>query len=224
MQLGINGRSEKLTLLKSLKELVADAVKNGADTIVAVGNDDTVSKMISIIPSLNVTFGIIPVGQPNSIASILGIPSGVAACDVLSARIIEKIDLGKANDSYFISSLTIPTNKSVIINCGKYNISPLASTSHVNVYNINSGNHHSNPKDGKLEVVLTSEPTPVGILGKLKKQYSTDSIFPIKKITITCDDKSLSVLADGQTTIKTPVTVEVVPKELKVVVGKDRMF
>jgi diacylglycerol kinase family enzyme len=31
-------------------------------------------------------------------------------------------------------------------------------------------------------------------------------------------------MLDGQTVIKTPVTVEVAPRKLRVVVGKDRLF
>ena len=36
IELGINGRTEKLTVLKNMKELIEDAIKKGAHTIVAV--------------------------------------------------------------------------------------------------------------------------------------------------------------------------------------------
>lgn len=233
MQLGISGRIEKLSLLKSFKETVEDAVKKGAATVVAVGNDSTVSKIISVLPSLNITFGIIPVGPNNQIARILGIPEGEQACDVLSARITEKIDLGKANQSYFIGSLAIPQSKDIIVDCGDYNISASSNHSSLNIYNINTTEkseygenqrYGSNPKDGLLEVVFESPKQSHGLRNFFKKEYSTKSIFPLKKLKIKCSANSLPVIVDGQVTFKTPVTVEVAPKKLKVIVGKNRMF
>jgi len=234
MDLGINGRIEKLTLLKSLREIVEEAVKKGATTIVAVGNDETVSKIISFLPNLSLTLGIIPLGENNSIANILGLPQGVAACDTLSARITEKIDLGKANNSYFIASLKIPAQKEIVIDCGNYFISPLSDNGFINICNIDNlvknqqdGAQHrrSNPKDGVLEAVIKETPPGHGLMSLFKKRdFTKDSVFPFKKIKIKCSKESLAVIADGQTTIKTPVTVEVAPKKLKVIVGKNRMF
>ena len=235
MDLGINGRIEKLTLLKSLREIVEEAVKKGASTIVAVGNDETVSKIISFLPNLSVTLGIIPIGENNSIANILGLPQGAAACDTLSARITEKIDLGKANDSYFIASLEIPAQREVVIDCGNYFVSPLSNSGLINICNIdnlaknpqNEGQpRRSNPKDGILEAVIRESSSGHDGLMSLfkKKQFTKDSVFPFKKIKIKCSKECLAVVADGQTTIKTPVTVEVAPKKLRVIVGKNRMF
>jgi diacylglycerol kinase family enzyme len=233
MDLGINGRTERLTLLKSLREIVDEAIKKGATTIVAVGNDETISKIISFFPNLSATLGIIPLGPNNGIAQMLGIPHGVAACDVLSARIVEKIDLGKANDAYFISSLEVPAQREISIDCGSYNISPLTDDGNINIYNFDNriptekalSPSHSNPKDGILEAVFKDAPSKSGLFSVFKKDhYSRDSVFPFKKIKIKCSKECLPVVADGQITIKTPVTVEVAPKKLKVIVGKNRMF
>lgn len=231
MDLGINGRIEKMSLLKSLREIVEDALKKGATTIVAVGNDETVSKIISFLPNLSTTLGIIPIGDNNKIATTLGIPINEAACDTLSSRIIEKIDLGKANDYYFISSLQVAAQREIVIDCGNYHISPLSENGHINIYNFNcitdetrENEHLYNPRDGVLEAVFSETPTSTGLFGMFKKQYTRDSVFPFKKIKIKCNKDCLPVIADGQTTIKTPVTVEVAPKKLKVIVGKKRMF
>ncbi len=232
MDLGINGRIEKLTILKSFKEIVEEAIRKGAKTIIAVGNDQTVSKIISYLPNLQTTLGIIPIGEENNLASLLGIPSGEQACDTLSSRIIEKIDLGKANNKYFISSLQVPVQKELVMDCGSYKISPLDNTKMINICNFSSlpvaDNQYEtcgNPKDGMLEAIISSnQKEQHGLFGLFKKEYSKKSVFPIKKMKIKCSSESLSVLADGQTTIKTPLTVEVIPKKLKIIVGKKRMF
>ncbi len=231
MSLGINGRIEKMTLLKSLREVISDAIKKGASTIVAVGNDETVSKIINFLPNLSVTLGIIPFGDNNAIATSLGIPKEENACDILSSRIIEHIDVGKANDCYFISSLTVPAQKEVVFDWGTYQVKPISDQSQITICNFNTNDDFSkksmgkscNPHDGILEAIFKT-PEEHGWFSFAKKTYSTASVFPFTKIKIKCSAECLPVIADGQTTIKTPVTVEVVPKKLKLIVGKNRMF
>lgn len=230
LELGINGRIEKLTLLKNLKELIEEGIKRDADTIVVIGDDKTVGKVISFLPNFSVTLGIIPIGPENRIAQILGIPQGEMACDVLSARIIEKIDLGKINNNYFISSLEIPFSNEVIIECNNYSISTLSNSNKINICNF--GNIFDNklfkklynPKDGKLEIVISPNANSSRFLNLLKRQFAKDSVFPIKKAKIKCLKECLPVIADGEVIVKTPVSVEVMPKKLKIIVGKNRMF
>lgn len=230
LELGINGRIEKLTLLKNLKELIEEGIKREADTIVVIGDDKTIGKVISFLPNFSVTLGIIPIGPKNRIAKILGIPEGEAACDVLSARIIEKIDLGKVNNNYFISSLEIPFGHEVIIECDNYSISTLSSSNKINICNFGNildnkiFNKIYDPKDGKLEIVISPDNNSSGFFNLLKRQFSKDSVFPIKKAKIKCLKECLPVIADGEVTVKTPVSVEVMPKKLKIIVGKNRMF
>ncbi|XOU94392.1 MAG: diacylglycerol/lipid kinase family protein [Candidatus Kerfeldbacteria bacterium] len=231
--LGINGRIEKLTILKSFSESVSEIVKRGADTIIAVGNDRTISKVISLLPKLNITLGIIPIGPNNEIAKKLGIPEGEAACDILSARLVEKIDLGKANNYYFISNLKLPINKEVFLDYGSYNIRPITDDSQISICNfdleINNSSskekrHHCNPKDGLLEAVFTQAEKPKSFFNVFNNDFSESSIFPFKKVKIKCNKECLPAIIDGHTTIKTPIAVEVLPKKLKIIVGKNRMF
>lgn len=49
------------------------------------------------------------------------------------------------------------------------------------------------------------------------------SIIPFKKIAIKSKE-SVSVVTDGQRVLKTPVQVEIIPKKLKIIVGKKRAF
>ncbi|MBU0597792.1 hypothetical protein KKF61_02230 [Patescibacteria group bacterium] len=232
MDLGINGRTEKLSILKSLQEIVQEAVKKGAETMIAVGDDNTVSQIIKLLPDLNITLGIIPIGNNNKIAQILGIPLGEAACDTISSRIIEKIDLGKANDFYFISSLEIPSQKDITMDCGNYQISPLSENETISICNFDTSLNEKdtankticNPKDGILEAVFSPQSKRSNLFNVFKKQYSTNSVFPLKQLKIKCSKEGLPVIADGQIKIKTPVTVKVIPKKLKVIVGKNRMF
>ena len=47
--LGISGRIERLTMFKDIGEIVADAAAQGCETIVAVGDDGTVGRLIDAV-------------------------------------------------------------------------------------------------------------------------------------------------------------------------------
>lgn len=221
-ELGIQGRIERLTLLKSFPEIVKDGVKKGCTTLVVVGNDETVSRAVSFLSQEKVTLGLIPLGEPNRIATLLGIPQGVAACDVLSKRIIERLDLGRAGSVNFLTSLDFPAKDSIEIECNdQYSVRPEV-VSEIRIINVAADSESSNPQDGVLEAVVS----PVGG-GRFFQSFfshsaSRPSVFPIHRALIRSRTESIAALADGQTVVKTPFSVEVLPRHLKVIVGKRR--
>lgn len=213
--LGIDGKKRHLSILKDIAELAKEAVKEGAKTIVAIGNDKTFSQMINIVAELNVTLGFIPLGKPNKISKLLGIPPKETACDILSNRLTEAIDLGKVNHSYFFSSLEITKSK-VIFKSEKYQIVPLREQK-INISNFDDAfNEISNPKDGFLELIFS----PLG----LRKHIEEKSLFPIKEIKIESQikEESVIIIADQSRILKTPLSVEISPQKLKVIVGRER--
>jgi len=225
LELGINGKIEKLTILKNLKEMVQDALKKGAKTLVVVGDDTTLSKVISYVaPHKKATLGYIPVGPEKKIAELLGIPSGEAACDVLSKRIVHKFDLGKVNKKYFLFNLDIAKKKNVKIECdGNYTIEAITPDSSLKICNLGllEEETYFNPGDGLLEAVVLDKKSGWNIF---KSSFKKDSVFPIKKAKIKCHTECVSLVADGETIIKTPATVSVVPKRLNIIVGRGRKF
>ncbi|MBU0707461.1 hypothetical protein KKG41_03745 [Patescibacteria group bacterium] len=226
--LGIAGKICRLSVLTSIEELVNDAVKNGAETIVAVGNDETVSKVIPLIADHKVSFGIIPIGKPSRLAQLLGIPEGDKACDVLSARVVTKLDLGKANQHYFLSRLEIPAGEYEIQLNGQYTARSLNPNQTITIYNFDSlapgvVADRSNPRDGQLELIFSGGES-AGLGRFFNKDSATESVFPIKKAQIQGLNQDQSVIADGYTIINTPVNVGVARSRLKMIVGKSRGF
>ena len=65
LDLDIQGKHEKLTLLKNIDELVEDEVRRGANTIIVVGNDKTFLKVVDAAVKNKVLLGLIPVGEGN---------------------------------------------------------------------------------------------------------------------------------------------------------------
>ncbi len=218
--LGIQGRTEKMTILKNIQDAARQAIKRGAETLVVIGNDETVTKVLPQIIDTTVTLGFIPLGPHQSIAHILGIPTGVAACDALSRRIVRNIDMGKANDAYFLFSMVAPAT--VTVECGKYSITSLDPNGSMTFTNFPASGVKSVPDDGVLELIVAP--------GEERKAWgglrrgNASSVFSITSAKLITADAPATVILDGQVAIKTPITLEVARKKLAVIVGKDRGF
>src|SRR3989344_4656027 len=218
--LDIKGKIARLSILKNTKELILDAVKNGYTTIVAVGDDQTFAKIINVIAPLDVTFGVIPSDAKSSIARVLGIPPRELACDVLAARSVKKLDLGKINNYYFLNAAEIQ-NAKVSINCNGYEVMPTTTRNTVRISNIISATDavKSNPTDGILEAIITPISTRLFMHHALHP-----TVLPFTKIRIHTDEEGgASILTDEHTILKTPAVVEIAPKQLRIIVGTNRL-
>ena len=221
VDLDIRGKIGRLSVLKNTHELISDAVRSGVTTVVAIGDDQTFAKIINIVAPLNITLGLIPVDGNSSIARVLGIPPKELACDVVAARIVKQLDLGKINNYYFLGSAEI-TNAKVRIACDAYTIAPMTELNTVRISNVGWRNNGtaSDPTDGVLEAIIT--PMTQRWLSKKALQ---STVLPFRKIRITADaDGGAPILTDEQIILKTPADVEIAPRMLKVIVGSKRLF
>ena len=75
------------------------------DVVVAVGGDGTVNEVFNGIVGTEAIFGIIPAGTGNGFAQEFDLPTQPEeACKVLVEGYIREIDVGKANDRYFLGT------------------------------------------------------------------------------------------------------------------------
>ena len=180
VELEIAGRVEKLTILKSLKETINDAIRGQSETVVLIGSDKLINEAMSTLAEADVTLGIIPLGERLTIAEALGIPHGVAACDTLSSRITVNLDLGKVSNRYFLSKLSVPVGARVTLDCdSKFQVSALVPSA-IDIANFSE---LGNPRDGYLEVIVRPEHART-FLGLGRGQFSKASVFPFRKVTV----------------------------------------
>ncbi len=220
--LGIAGRINRLSAITSAKEMIARAVREGATTVVAVGTDDTVSRVVAALPSTDLVVGYVPLIARQPLAAFLGIPEGEGAADVLSARIVRRIDIGRANDIFFLHQLEVVDGNATVLCNNQYAVRSLEPSSSITIQNFGP-TAISNPEDGRLETVFAPAPA-AGISRLWGGRGARPSVFSIKRAVIQSDGESLRAVADGSQVVKTPLTIEVVPKRLKVIVGKHRAF
>ncbi|MCR8846448.1 diacylglycerol kinase [Paenibacillus sp. SC116] len=83
-----------------------EAIDNGYDIIIAAGGDGTLNEVINgmAVKEHRPPLGIIPLGTTNDFARALGIPrQWEEACDLIVRQQTMPIDVGQANDKYFIN-------------------------------------------------------------------------------------------------------------------------
>ena len=212
--LGISGHVARLSLFRNAREMIRDEVRRGLSGGVAVGNDETVGRVIDAVADQGVVFGMIPVGTPNTIARMLGIPYGVAACDALSARRVEKIDVGIVNGHRFITGISSLDFRARIVSDGGWSMEPKES-SVLEVSNVGSGD----PRDGMLETVIRVGGSRHGMTARRPKS----SRLSLRSLKIESKD-DVSLLVDGSEMRAKRFEIAVVPLGLQLITGRERMF
>lgn len=227
VELGINGRIEKLSIFKNAKDVVEDAIRKGAQTVIGVGNDETFTQLVNIAAPYDVTIGFIPLEDSPVYGALLGMVTGPESCDILSRRIKITTDVGQVNKNFFISSLDINSPTETSINCnGDFSIKSASDENEVRIINIDTtGKHAANYADGLLEVVVDAKQQKKKRRKKKNggAEEQTKSIFPTDTIEITSAlSEEVSCTVDDTFVINTPCTVGIVPNALQIIVGKDR--
>lgn len=229
--LGITGKIGRLTPFTNAKGLIRDEAKRGAETVVVVGNDETIAKVIEGIGDAKITLGIIPVGTPTSIARALGIPDGVDACDILSKRVTQKVDLGVVNGRFFLSQLRIVSGNVSIESEGKYRVTALCADCDITISNLRDadapardshGYASGDPMDGWLDALIT--PRVAGFSSVFgRKEDKASSVIPMRRASVTAQEP-ISAIADGRAFTNDILSIEIVPDKLRIITGRERAF
>ena len=86
----------------------AEAVHEGYACVAACGGDGTVHEVVNGLAGTEVALGILPCGRGNDFARAMGIPSAPEkAASVLLQGHVRPFDLGKVNDRYFATVVTL---------------------------------------------------------------------------------------------------------------------
>ena len=222
--LGLSGKIARLSLMKNVDDIIIDECRRGATMFVAVGGDSLVNKIINNLENCDVVVGIIPLGQENSIAQSLGIASPEEACDILAMRRVETLNIGQANNSYFISQAII-TGTNIFLHIDeKYSVQ-LEKNGVAKVINLAPPDESYqnlpkkiSPQDQTLELILETQNKK-----NLFKKELEQSFFSCSKLTIS-GEKNSQLILDNTKKISTPVEISLAAKKINFVVGKNRNF
>lgn len=229
--LGLNGRIIRLGPMNSVFNAVENEIKKGAKTIVSVGSDNLFSQVLNSVAMLkakniynnNLPMGIIPIGKENNdIAHCLGINSEEEACNILSARRIQQLDIGQANYNYFLGQAIISTKNTVMVIDDEYTLES-NDEGEIRVINLPIKNKDVpesdvNAVDNQLQLLILSHNNKK-IISRKKNKYN---LFRFKKLVIL--NKNEPVIIDGSFKITTPVEIKIAKEKINLIVGRNRKF
>jgi diacylglycerol kinase (ATP) len=252
-EFNVNGEQVRVSPLRIVKDLVDTAANRGATTLVVCGTDQTFYQVLANLRNHEFTLAFIPFASNTQLGKILGMYDLPGAVKTIASRRIEKIDIARINDSYFISYLELGIATHVNKQIGFLGSMKLfaASPFKVNMriddaYNISSEimggliintrgtqikeNMIGNPQDGYLDLLLVEKMSGMNAARYKKEiQYGlyedipNSSVIRCKKIEI-LEPQNVKVYINGKEVASAPTEVEVMPSRLKMIVGKKRTF
>ena len=218
--LGVTGRTIRLAMFRNIKETIEGLVRGGIETVVIVGNDQSLDKAMWFLPDLDVTLGYLPIIGQSRFNKPLGIPDGVGACDILAARRIETIDVGICDGRYFLSEVKIENTVARVDIEGRFSLNSETGGSVV-IRNMNVGEGEvSDVQDGWLEVLVRP------LDGKAPSRWRRAKLLPETRIPtrfgeiVSPDPVELQV--DTHITSGFHFQFSIVPRKLRVIVGRSR--
>ena len=235
----ILGEVAKANPVQRPEELCQIGLNRGYTTIVVIGADTTINNLAPLIANKKATLGVIPLDKNSSFWNLLGCTNWEEACEILPKRKLDIFDLGHIKpDHYFLTYIKIAPEENKKPGSSQLpaqvNFGDFTTESYVNEIIITNG--CDNPKldilearagytDNMLSVYYyTKKGNKKGLFSKIFNP-STDkifsSVFHTNKLIIKHLEKPLTVFGpDNQIITKTPIEISVVPRILKIIVGK----
>jgi len=222
--LGIAGETVSPSPARTIEELASLGVVKGYSTIVAVGSERIVNKVVTALinqkANQDVVLGIIPDNFQSVLAKKIGVTDVKSACQALKQRKLQTIDACFIEpNKYFLTKAVLESNRifdSYLIldtlqagfPCSRMTIRPGLKIT---------------IEDGSLQKQSLMQKF-LGIFSKTQRKEDRDistSIFVSKKAKIEVPNASISVKADDETIAKTPITIHNRPKALKIIVARE---
>lgn len=221
--LGIAGETVTPSAARTTEELATLGILKGYTTIVAVGSEKIVNKIVTALinqkSTADTVLGVIPENYDSKMAKRLGVKDYKEACQALKFRKLQTIDACCIEpNKYFLTEATVESNKSA----DAYLIlDQIQAGLSFNKITIKPGvrveiEDRSHEEQGAVSRFFGS------IFGKKeapKDIYS--SLFHSERVQIETPKTSLTVKIDGETVTKTPFSCHQVPKALKIIVARD---
>ena len=249
----VSGETARVTALRSIGDLIDTASQRGAKTLIACGSDDTFNVLLANLKGRDFTIGFVPLSDDSFLAKILGIDSLYTAVKMIAARRLEKIDLARIGEHYFISFLEFGITSHNLKSLNWFKTLKLLSLETKNYtiriddsYNLNigamgglvanirstssSGQKIADPTDSNLDLLILEKLSKTQLL-RYKNEIAEGSLEKIPNTTvIKCkkieflEPRGTLITMLGRAIARFPNIVEIIPQRLRIIVGKNRTF
>ncbi len=253
-EFNVSGEMARITPLRLMQDLVDTAASRGVKTLVACGTDETFSQMLVATKDRDFTLGFIPFSKDTQLGRILGMTDLHTCVKTIASRRIEKLDLAKINESYFLSYLELGVGEQTNKPMGLMASMKLFAGSTIDLrmriddsYTIASktmgaliintrgtamcaGGPIGNPQDGHLDIIMIEKLSRF-TAARYKKEIESGCYERIPGATaIRCqqieflEPRGYKITVDGNEVSRIPSLVTISPQKLRMIVGKNRTF
>jgi len=219
IDLDMRGEVLKMNLLKNISQFLKDGIKKGAHTVIVIGDDKTFSTVLESAMLENIVMGYIPIDKKSKFSQIFGIPYGDLACTIIGGGIVEKIDIGKINNKFFLGSVVVENSHNTELKIDNFKIR-VGRGNKIIIKNIDFEEENlntSNPTDGLFEIFVEK-------VGGFMSKNSKHTLIKTNDILVTSKDSSVPLVFDGVQTINTPAQISIAKEKLNIIVGSNRKF
>ena len=249
----ISGEMARVTSIRGIAELVETASDRGVKTLIACGTDDTFNFMLAYLKGRDFALGFIPMVDNTYLSQILGIDSLLTAVKTVAARRIEKMDLATLGDNYFVSQVEFGIAATKAKEMGFFSsLRGMAAVEHQlkirvdNSYTMDitclggtitnsratssSNSTIANPTDGLLDLMVLERMNKIEVM-KYKPDIANGvmenipgtSVIKCKQVEF-LEPRGFPLTIAGRTFAKVPSVISIIPRALRMIVGKNRTF
>lgn len=249
----ISGETARVTGLRTIQQLVDGAFQRGVKTLIAAGTDETLHEVINAVKGREVTLGFIPL-VPTELGEILGLQNVTQAAKHIGLRRITELDLVAVNNNFFLSKLAFGSaslKPSGLFNFqglqqlwelpvfqinfsadnGKFQGTLSAVGGIIVNCRTNSGvSGMFNPTDGVVDLITLPKLSKMktirhrrAIMAGEYEKIPGSSLVHVKQLEISMPS-GLPLKSGEKVIARTPAKIEVLPKALKMIVGRERKF
>lgn len=105
---GLNIEAHAVKNTDETNRLLKREIEAKAPFVIVGGGDGTLSEAAGKLVHSETAMAVLPLGTGNTFARSIGIPLGLdEACKTIASGWIEKIDIGRCNDQYFLNSVAL---------------------------------------------------------------------------------------------------------------------
>lgn len=220
--LGIAGETITPSPARTIEELTHLGVVKGYSTIVAVGSEALVNKVITVLASeqlaKDTVLGVIPDDFTSPLAKYLGVHDLDGACQTLKYRKVETTNLCLIEpNKYFLTEAVIEGRHNQEI---FFSMEKLQGKAWAKKIAIRPG----------LKITFTDETLEGGTSGKFfrwllakKEKDIYTTFFATKRIRFSSEKANLPIKVSGEVIAKTPATFNNRAKTLKIIVARGRI-
>ena len=215
--LEIKGPVSRLHALTNIKEVMRRAVVRGATTVIVVGDDRSLLKVLNALPNKKIVVGLIAMGPQIELAKKLNVETVKAGIEAAAGRKLVPINTGVINKFAFLQNVNITGGPFTAILDGTRTIKSDHIQSIVSI--VNPQLAFTKDQSSLLEAHLT----PIKgrwSMGKVREEQISKLNF--KKLVIKSQAPMSAVIDGAHTIVDKTITIDIVENAAKLIVGRKR--